>query len=459
MASQYNMDDQYNMASQYNMDDQYNMEDIHSALNAVLPETAEQNYISGLDAIASFDLDMVVAYLDSLSDMSSNHLGDGEGATSGHSGVDGPPEAPLSASGWDPQDHLGREGPASGWDPQDHLGREGPASGWDPQDHLGREGPASGWDPQDHLGREGPASGWDPQDHLGREGPASGWDPQDHLGREGPASGWDPQDHLGREGSTSGWDPQDHLGREGSASGWDPQDHLGHEGPASGWDPQDHLGREGPASSRKTSDHVGLRVVPCSAREDSGECFMMVDPNQVLAQNRTPSPPSALYDLSHLLTDECSQYLSEDISREQHSVYPQESEHRAHPAGALSGATESPYSSNLPAGTPPLRSSSSALEAVLGTRPATRKGYHHRVTRKYLPDGEEKEKRRKKLNNVASKDYRENKKMTLKMVEQLLEAEEKRQQQLTAKQQSLKLQVQRFREMYKVYFGETVPFT
>nr|XP_045621347.1 uncharacterized protein LOC123772303 [Procambarus clarkii] len=357
------------MASQYNMDDQYNMEDIHSALNAVLPETAEQNYISGLDAIASFDLDMVVAYLDSLSDMSSNHLGDGEGATSGHSGVDGPPEAPLSASGWDPQDHLGREGPASGWDPQDHLGREGPASGWDPQDHLGREGPASGWDPQDHLGLEGPAS------------------------------------------------------------------------------------------SRKTSDHVGLRVVPCSAREDSGECFMMVDPNQVLAQNRTPSPPSALYDLSHLLTDECSQYLSEDISREQHSVYPQESEHRAHPAGALSGATESPYSSNLPAGTPPLRSSSSALEAVLGTRPATRKGYHHRVTRKYLPDGEEKEKRRKKLNNVASKDYRENKKMTLKMVEQLLEAEEKRQQQLTAKQQSLKLQVQRFREMYKVYFGETVPFT
>ncbi|XP_069167281.1 uncharacterized protein [Procambarus clarkii] len=202
---------------------------------------------------------------------------------------------------------------------------------------------------------------------------------------EASASGYSAQSHLPLEGSEFGYNQYSHLPLEGSVPSWERQSQLVPEGSASGWGASSHLGLgEAPSPTWQHNDYL-----------------RMVDPNEVLRTPATedhqlsqgpqllPHDPTALHYPSTTLnsftdSSECCLFSQDDMSREQHSVYPQESEHSAYSPGALSGATASPYSSNLPAGTPPLRSSSSALEAVLGARTATRKGYHHRVTRKYF---------------------------------------------------------------------------
>ncbi|XP_045621348.2 uncharacterized protein [Procambarus clarkii] len=327
-------------ASQYAMASQYNMEDIRSALNAICPGSA-----SGLDANSSFDLNL---YLETLPDIPL--FCDGEGAAGG---VNGPPEA-ASASGYSAQSHLPLEGSAFGYNTQSHLPLEGSASGYNTQSHLPLEGSAFGYNQHSQLELEGSGRSWDRQSHLAVEGSAFGYNQYSHLPLEGSEFGYNQYSHLPLEGSVPSWERQSQLVPEGSASGWGASSHLGlGEAPSPTWQHNDYL--------------------------------RMVDPNEVLRTPATedhqlcqgpqllPHDPTALHYPSTTLnsftdSSECCLFPQDDMSREQHSVYPQESEHSAYSPGTLSGATASPYSSNLPAGTPPLRSSSSALEAVLGAR-------------------------------------------------------------------------------------------
>ncbi|XP_042227955.1 uncharacterized protein LOC121870234 [Homarus americanus] len=126
------------------------------------------------------------------------------------------------------------------------------------------------------------------------------------------------------------------------------------------------------------------------------------------------------------------------------------------PSGHAPSALATPSGHALSALATPSGHSPNALINPLST---SRKGYHHRNTRKYLKDPNEKKLRSQKLNNESSKLHRNKKKENIKKTEILEQQLQQDQKQLTLECQQLEDHLHWCREMYKEHISKVFPLT
>ncbi|XP_069942905.1 uncharacterized protein [Cherax quadricarinatus] len=268
----------------------------------------------------------------------------------------------------------------------------------------------------------------------------------------------DPQSYTGVVHSAVGNYPQ------GQLSEYDSQGHPKVILSASGWDPQEF---DDSVCGRNTGGVcLGLRVSPSPPWQDDDDYLRMVDPNDVLPlESQSGSSSSSLHDLSASSSDSLIVDPRETMPETAHSSYHPDT---IHPSGCMLGVSQSGYvpgtvcsvrsSANLLGVIPktypsnlqertPSHSKASVLEGVTATRPVTRKGYRHRFSRKYLPDGEEKEQRKRNLNNIASKVYREKNKTSRNKLPQELKEEQEKNEMLKLDSEILKEQITLYRTL------------